>query len=160
MLLKKTLCVLLMAAGLAGCMNMGPNQSAGQLIGAATGAVIGSQFGKGSGRLVGVALGTLAGTYIGGAIGQQMDARDCALAQQTMRRTLETAPDNKACAWRNPNNNHCGNITVVHTEEIPCDNLVCRDYVHTVIIDGREERVHGRACRDVRDRRGAWFVQS
>lgn len=160
MLLKKTLCIVIMAAGLTGCINMGPKQSAGQLIGAATGAVVGAQFGKGSGRLVGVALGTLAGTYIGGSIGQQLDAQDRAMAQSAMRTTLENAPDNQVRSWRNPNNNHCGQYQVTRTQEYPTDNQVCRDYVHIVTIDGRQERVHGRACRDVRDPRATWMVQS
>lgn len=159
MLLKKSICMIIMAAGLTGCMNMGPNQSAGQLIGAAAGAALGSQFGHGHGRLVGVALGTLAGTYIGGAIGQDMDEHDRRMAQAAMRDCLERAPDNRTRAWRNPNNNHSGRFCVTRTEELPGCNMVCRDYVHTVLIDGRQERVHGRACRDVRDPRGTWFVQ-
>lgn len=160
MLLKKTLCIVLITAGLTGCVGMGPKQSAGQLIGAATGAVVGAQFGKGSGQLVGVALGTLAGTYIGGAIGQQLDAKDRAMAQCAMRETLESAPDLQGKSWCNPNNNHCGRYQVTRTQEYPSSNLVCRDYVHTVTIDGRQEQVRGRACRDVRDRRAAWFVES
>jgi len=157
---KKTICLLLLAISLTGCMpGAGPKQTAGHLIGAATGALIGSQFGKGSGQLVGVALGTLAGTALGGMIGEKMDERDRALAQNTMVATLERAPDNQVRSWRNPNNNHSGKIRVTRTQEMPANNLVCRDYVHTVTIDGGQEQVHGRACRDMRDQRGEWFVQ-
>lgn len=160
MLLKKTLCILLLSSSLAGCMGMGPNQSAGQLLGAATGAVIGSQFGKGSGRLVGVALGTLAGVYIGGAIGQKMDERDRAMSQQTMRECLEHAPDHQPRSWRNPNNNHAGRIQVQRTQEYPAESMVCREYVHTVMIEGCQEQVHGRACRNMRDPHSKWMVQN
>jgi len=158
---KKLICVALMAGNLSGCMDaVGPKQTAGHLLGAAGGAVIGSQFGHGKGQLVGVALGTLAGAFIGGSIGASMDRRDRELAQNTMQSTLESAPDMQVRSWRNPNNNHCGNFQVTRTLEMPQNDLVCRDYVHTVIIDGREERVHGRACRDVRDRRATWMVQN
>lgn len=159
-MLKKTICLILMTAGLTGCAsNTGPKQGAGQLLGGVAGALIGSQFGHGDGKLVGVAVGALAGAAFGGLIGEKLDRDDKALAQRTMMSTLEHAPDNQVQSWRNPNNCHSGNFKVTCTEELPRDNLVCRDYVHTVIIDGRQEQVHGRACRDMRDRRGEWFVQ-
>lgn len=157
---KKLICMSLMATGLTGCLSTGPNQTAGHLIGAATGAVIGSQFGHGSGRLVGVAIGTLAGSYIGGMVGHKMDERDRAMAQRTMIDTLEHAPDYSTRGWQNPNTQHRGSFQVTRTVDMPQSNTVCRDYVHTVIIDGRQEKVHGRACRDVRDRRAAWMVQN
>ena len=150
----------LLVASLTGCMGAGPKQTGGQLIGGAAGAVIGSQFGKGDGRLVGTAIGALAGSYLGGTIGYQMDQRDRQLAQEAMMATLERAPDHKPRSWRNPNNNHSGSFRVTRTQELPEENRVCRDYVHTVVIDGRQERVHGRACRDVRDHRGMWKVEN
>lgn len=157
---KKLICLSLITTGLTGCLSDGPKQTAGQLIGAATGAVMGAQFGHGRGKLVGVAIGTLAGSYIGGMVGRSMDQRDRAMAQETMIATLESAPDYSTRSWRNPNNQHAGHFEVTRTIERPEDNLVCRDYVHTVIIDGKQEKVHGRACRDVRDRKGAWMVQN
>lgn len=155
---KKIICAALLIILTTGCTDMGPRESGGRLIGAATGALIGSQFGKGHGKLVGVAIGTLAGSYIGGAIGHQMDAEDRRLAQGAMMDCLERAPDHQAMAWRNPNNRHCGNFEVLDTHDYPEDYMVCRDYVHTVTIDGRQERVHGRACRDIRDTRAMWRV--
>lgn len=159
-MIKKIACLTLITTSLAGCMpGMGPKQTAGHLLGAAAGGVIGSQFGSGEGRLVGAAIGTFAGAALGGMIGQRMDERDRVLAQRTMMDTLECAADNQSRSWKNPNNNHCGNFTVTRTQEMPQSHLVCRDYVHTVIIDGRQEQVHGRACRDMRDRKGEWFVE-
>lgn len=153
------ICVSVLGLFLTGCTG-GPKETAGQLIGGAAGAVLGSQFGKGHGQLVGVAIGALAGSYLGGMMGHRMDERDKALAQQTMMNSLEHAPDHKEAVWRNPNNNHAGKFQVTRTEEFASDHLVCRDYVHTVMIDGKHEKVHGRACRDMRDRKGAWKVQN
>lgn len=158
-MMKKAVCLALLTISLSGCMNMGPKQGAGHLLGGAAGALIASQFGHGDGKLVGVALGTLAGAAFGGMIGEKLDRDDKAIAQRTMMSTLENAPDQQVRSWRNPNTNHSGNFRVTCTEELPYDNLVCRDYVHSVIIDGRQQQVHGRACRDMRDRRGEWFVQ-
>jgi len=159
-MVKHTLCLTLITVSLTGCMNAGPKQTAGHVLGAATGAVIGSQFGSGTGQIIGAALGTFAGSMIGGMMGQKLDERDKALAEKTVVEALEHAPDRQIRGWRNPNTQHAGHVQVIRTREIPQDNLVCRDYVHTVVIDGRQEQVHGRACRDLRDSRGAWMVQN
>lgn len=156
---KKAIGALLLVSFLTGCTGAGPKETGGRLLGGAAGAVIGSQFGKGTGQLVGVAIGALAGSYLGGALGHEMDARDRQLAQNAMMQTLERAPDHQERAWRNPNNHHSGSFKVTRTQEMPQDHMVCRDYVHTVIIDGKQEKLHGRACRDMRDRKGAWMVQ-
>ncbi len=150
---------LLGSLAIAGCMpNSGSNQTAGSLIGGASGAVLGSHFGKGHGQLVGVAIGALAGSYLGGNIGAQMDARDRQLAHQSMQYSLEKMPDNKSSTWKNPNNQHHGQFTVTRTEEVPANNMVCREYQHRVFIGPRQETVVGKACRDVRDPRAQWRV--
>lgn len=156
--LKALIGSLLLVTILTGCAGAGPKQTGGQLIGGVAGALLGSQFGGGSGRLVGTAIGALAGSYLGGSLGYAMDERDKQLAQNTMQHTLESGPDHQTRSWRNPNNNHTGTFAVTRTYEMPANYMVCRDYVHTVIIDGRQERMHGRACRDVRDRRAHWQV--
>jgi surface antigen len=158
--LKKTLTLGVLALTLTGCAGQGPKQTGGQLLGGAAGALIGSQFGKGTGQLVGVAIGALAGSYIGGTIGYQLDEKDKALAQENMINSLENAPDQQTQGWHNPNSHHSGTFKVTHTQEMPTNHLVCRDYVQTVTIDGKQEEVQGRACRDMRDTRAAWKVQS
>lgn len=144
---------------LTGCMGSGPKTMAGGLMGAGAGALIGSQFGKGDGRLVGVALGTVLGAGLGTHIGAEMDARDRQLAENAANHALEHQADHRVSTWRNPNNNHSGQFVVTRTEEKPQSHRVCRDYTHTVVIDGRTEKLHGRACRDVRDPNGHWTIQ-
>lgn len=153
----KFITIALISSLVLGCSTGGPKETGGTYIGAATGALVGSQFGKGSGRLVGTALGTFIGAQIGGSVGRQMDAQDRKLASNTAYQALETAPDNRKVGWRNPNNNHSGSVVVTGTRE--SSNTVCRDYVQTVYIDGQTEKVYGRACRDLRDTRGTWYVQ-
>jgi surface antigen len=160
-MVKKILSITVLVTFMAGCMpNHSPKQTIGQLGGGVLGAIAGSHFGKGRGKLFGVAIGALAGSFLGGALGRQMDERDRQLAQNTMQDTLERAPDRQVQGWRNPNNNHAGRFQVTRTQEIPSSHQVCRDYVHTVIIDGREEEVHGRACRNTYDAHGTWMVQN
>lgn len=158
--LKSVISFVLLIAMLTGCAGAGPKQTGGQLVGGAAGALVGAQFGQGTGKLIGVAIGALAGSYLGGSLGHALDEKDKKMAQNTMLNTLETAPDNQARSWKNPNNNHAGTFAVTRTQEIPANNMVCRDYVHTVVIDGKQEKVHGRACRDVRDAKGHWQVQN
>jgi surface antigen len=153
----KTALVLLMVSALVGCQTGGANQTGGTLIGGATGAVIGSQFGKGHGQLAGVAIGTMLGALVGGSIGKSMDERDRQMAADSAYRALERQPDNSTVTWRNPNNNHAGSMRVTSTQED--SNKVCRDYVQTVTIDGKQELVTGRACRDLRDTKAQWSVQ-
>ena len=148
--------VFLSAVLLLGCANGGPKQTVGTYVGAAGGALVGSQFGKGSGRLVGVALGTFLGGMLGSEIGSRMDARDKEMADNAANTALENLPDHQAKTWRNPNNNHSGKIVVTNTDE--SQNQVCRDYIQTVIIDGKQQQVGGRACRDVRDHRAQWII--
>lgn len=157
---NKLLITLVAASLTVGCSSTdGPNQVGGKIIGGAAGALLGSQFGKGDGRLVGVAIGALLGSQLGGMIGEKMDARDKQLANQTAQRTLESVPDQQPVTWTNPNNGHKGSFVVTNTAESTASNKVCRDYVHTVVIDGQQEKVHGKACRDVRDPKGTWIVK-
>lgn len=162
MLFKKKALISIVISSLlvTGCLGNGPKEAGGTLIGGATGALIGSQFGKGDGQLVGVAIGTLLGAALGGHIGREMDARDRELAERTARYCLENRADHQYSTWHNPNNNHSGRFAVTRTVEMPESHLVCRDYVHEVIIDGRREKVHGRACRDVRDSRAHWTIEN
>lgn len=157
-LISVLLSVSLGLGSLVGCAGQGPKQTGGQLLGGVAGALLGAQFGKGTGQLFGVAVGALAGSYLGGMLGHELDERDKALAQQTLSAALEHAPDNQERGWKNPNNQHAGRFKVTKTEEMPAKNLVCRDYVHQVTLDGKVETVHGRACRDVRDARAEWQV--
>ena len=155
---SKIVSILLVSALITGCTG-GPKETGGSIIRGATGALIGSQFGGPgtSGQLVGVALGAMLGGALGGEMGRRLDAKDRELADSTARYALEHRADNQYSTWRNPNNNHSGRFVVTRTEET--SNLVCRDFVHTVIIDGRKENVHGRACRDVRDPRAHWTIE-
>ncbi len=164
---KKLLTVTVSAAvgvalfiGLVGCQTTGgPKQTAGTFVGAAGGALVGSQFGKGSGRIIATALGTILGAQLGASIGKGMDDNDRRLAGNTAAYSLESRPDNRVSRWRNPNNNHNGEFVVTRTVEDNAANTVCRDYVHTVVIDGKREKIYGRACRDMRDTRARWNVQ-
>lgn len=117
-------------------------QNIGAVAGAVGGGVLGSQFGKGSGKTAMTIVGALAGAGLGGYIGNQMDENDRLRANQS----LETMPDNRATTWRNPNTGQ--GYTVTPTKTYQADSgQYCREYSTTAYIDGKEQTVYGRACR-------------
>lgn len=156
LIITKLACCLVICSLSTACLK---NETGGALLGGAAGGILGAHFGKGSGKLAAVGIGALIGALAGGAVGQHMDRQDRQIASATTNQALETQPDNVVTNWRNPNNNHAGSVVVTKTQNFSQENKVCRDYVHTVMIDGRQEKMHGRACRDVRDARATWVPQ-
>jgi hypothetical protein len=70
------------------CQAFGPKAVSGALIGtaggAAAGAGIGGALGGKSGALIGAGVGGLVGLIGGSSVGHNLDARDCAEAQQAL----------------------------------------------------------------------------
>jgi surface antigen len=132
---------------LSGCAT-GPNkQQIGGLGGAGLGGIAGAlackNVGKGTGNKAAIAACTLLGAglgYIAGSsIGSSLDATD----QMNARTALE---NNQPTTWTNPNTN--AQYTVTPTVTTPTSNGgVCREYTTEAVVDGRRERVYGKACR-------------
>lgn len=118
----------------------------GTLGGAVLGGVVGSQFGKGNGKIVGTVLGAFAGGIIGNDIGRKLDQRDRILAQQAELDALERGESGRPRRWQNPDNGRYGDIV----PEPPYQRAGrdCRDYAHTVYIEGRPQTMRGSACRN------------
>lgn len=142
----------LFAAGLAGCAGdrmaeSGPREGAGTAIGAIAGAVIGSQIGGGAGERVaaGVA-GALIGGMIGNRIGAAMDDEDKRRAYEAQMSALERGPSGGMVEWRNPDSGRYG--TVVPGPEYAQRGTKCRQYTHTIYIEGRPQTARGSACRN------------
>lgn len=129
---------------LSGCaMN---KQGGGTLIGGVTGGLIGSQFGKGNGALFATGLGALAGAMIGGQIGKGMDDQDRKILELTSQKALEYSPSGSTTEWKNPDTGNHGYVTPVRTFK-GSDGAYCREYNHTIIIGGKQEKAYGKACR-------------
>jgi surface antigen len=135
--------------GLAACS--GPdgrvnNSDVGLGAGAVLGGVIGNQFGRGSGRVVGTMAGAVIGGIVGHDIGRKLDQRDRMLAQQAEVDAWERGQSGRPVQWRNPENGRYGEI--VPMQPYRRGNYDCRDYTHTVYIDGRPQAMRGTACRN------------
>jgi surface antigen len=134
---------LLASLGLSACET---KQDAGTAVGAITGAIIGNQFGKGSGKVVATFAGAVIGGIVGSSIGKDLDDRDRMLARQAEYDAWESGSPGKAVRWHNPDNGRYGEI--VAEGYYTRGGSRCRNFVHTVWIDGRRQQMRGTACRN------------
>jgi len=142
----------LMTAALAGCagdpnMGTGPRENTGTLVGALAGAAVGSQIGGGTGARVGAAVaGAAIGGLIGNRIGAALDDEDRQRAYEAQVAALETGQPGAPTAWRNPDSGRYGSI--VPGPQYDRRGAKCRDYTHTIYIDGKPQTARGAACRN------------
>ena len=146
----KTKSILIVATAsllLAGCQGtgVGKKETLGGLTGALAGGILGSQIGKGDGRIVATVIGTAIGTIAGSAVGRALDEQDQRYAYEAQTRALEYGRSGAPVDWRNPDSGHYGQI--VPSQAYTTNNLTCRDYTHTIYIDGQPQTARGRACR-------------
>jgi len=134
---------------LAGCNQYGygpgPREGIGTVAGAVAGGVIGNQFGSGGGRVAATVAGAVVGGLIGGAIGRDLDERDRQLAYQAEYYALENSRTGAAHEWRNPESGRYGYVTPGRPYQ--SGGYDCRDYTHTIYIQGRPRTASGTACR-------------
>jgi len=132
---------------LAGCEPEGPSKAdTGLVVGAVTGGIIGNQVGKGSGNVLATMAGAVVGGIVGSEIGRSMDEQDRMYARQAELAALEEGESDRPRRWRNPDNGRYGDV--VPGRPYKRSGLDCRDYTHTVYIDGRPQTMHGTACRN------------
>ena len=132
-----------LSLGLTACAN---KQEGGTVVGAVAGGLIGNQFGKGSGKVLATVAGAVVGGLVGSEIGKSMDKQDQILAQQAELAALERGQSGQATPWRNPDNGRYGEVVPSKPYRRGPDD--CRDYTHTIYIDGRPQSMRGTACRN------------
>ena len=140
--------VALVPLAVVGCSNAGggfTHQDAGIGVGAVAGGVIGNQFGSGSGKVAATVLGAVVGGVVGSEIGKSLDEQDRRAAQDAEFAALERGQSGVGQPWRNPDSGHYG--MVVPGKPYKRDAQDCRDYTHTIYIDGRPQTMRGTACR-------------
>jgi surface antigen len=118
----------------------------GMVMGGIAGGILGNQIGKGRGNVVATVAGVVAGGLIGSEIGRRLDERDRKLAEAAEYDALERGQSGVSREWRNPDSGRYGEI--VPSKPYKRGEADCRDYTHTVYIDGRPERMRGTACRN------------
>jgi surface antigen len=135
------------AAMLAACDQSGPNkQDTGLVVGAVAGGLLGNTVGKGTGKVLATATGAVIGGIVGSEIGRSLDDRDRMAAQEAERRALETGQSGVAMPWRNPDSGRHGMVVPSRPYRVGAQD--CRDYTHTIYIDGQPQTMRGTACRN------------
>ena len=92
--------------------------------------------------MIGAAIGGLFGNRIGAA----MDDEDRRRAYAAQMQALETGPSGAPVAWRNPDSGRYGNV--VPGPAYQANGSTCRQYTHTVYVDGTPQSARGTACRN------------
>jgi surface antigen len=132
---------------LQGCGGEGPNKAdTGLVLGGVAGGIVGNQIGKGRGNVLATVAGAVVGGIVGSEIGRSMDERDRQLAQEAEFDALERGSSGVSRKWRNPDNGRYGEI--VPSKPYKRGQEDCRDYTHTIYIDGRPRQMRGTACRN------------
>jgi surface antigen len=136
------LMVAMLAFGMASCAS---RQESGAVIGAVTGAVVGNQFGSGAGRALATAAGAVVGGIVGSEIGRKLDKADRRRAAAAEYYALEEEKVGSSRDWRSPDSGHRGEVVI--TREYRRNGRPCRDYEHTIYIDGEPDILTGTSCR-------------
>lgn len=135
------------ALALAGCGPGGLSKAdSGTAIGAVAGGILGNQVGNGTGKVLATVAGAFVGGVVGHSIGKSLDEQDRRFAQEAELAALEDGRSGRARPWRNPDSGHYGEV--VPQKPYMRGSRHCRDYTHTVFIDGRPETMSGTACRN------------
>jgi surface antigen len=139
--------VLTIAGLLAGCGPEGPNKAdTGLAVGAVAGGLLGNTVGKGGGRVAATIVGAAVGGIVGSEIGRSMDKQDRMLAQRAEYDAFERGPSGQVVRWQNPDNGRYGEVVPMAPYRRGSQD--CRDFTHTIFIDGRPQAMRGTACRN------------
>lgn len=128
-----------------GCSGSFNKQDSGTVIGALAGGVLGNQVGKGKGRVLATVAGAVIGGVVGSEIGKALDENDRRRAAEAEYTALETGHSGKAVPWHNPDSGRRG--VVVPKPPYQDQGRNCREYTHTIYINGEPEILKGTACR-------------
>ena len=144
MIVRNIAAVGLIALTVSACQTAGPGESIGTVGGAVAGGLIGSTIGAGSGNVAATIAGAAIGGLIGNQIGRALDDDARRRAYEAEYQALEYGTDGAPVAWRDEG--HYG--TVVPGPIYSSGRYQrCREFTHTIYIDGRPETARGVACR-------------
>lgn len=132
-----------LALGLAAaCESQPSKQDIGMATGAVLGGVLGHQIGGGTGKTVATIGGAALGAYVGNRVGRNMDRGDEARATHA----LDKSGDGESTTWSNDETGLRHSVTPTRTYQGSSGGR-CREFTTVTQIDGRDEVVHGTACK-------------
>ena len=140
----KTYAAFAMAAFLlAGCStDSGPKETMGALFGGLAGGVMGGSIVHGKGRATATVLGAALGAVVGGKVGRSLDDEDRNYAYGAATHSFTSG---RVITWENPDSGHRGRFR--SRPSARRDGAACRDFDHTVWVDGEPDVIEGTACQ-------------
>jgi surface antigen len=142
MFTTKIIAATLALALLAACESQPSKQDIGMATGAVLGGVLGHQIGKGTGQTVATIGGAAIGGFVGSRVGRNMDRDD----KSRTTHALDKSADGEPTTWRNDATGLRYSVTPTRTYQGESGGL-CRDFTTVAQIDGRDEVLHGTACK-------------
>jgi surface antigen len=138
----------LLGTSLAACTaNSGPKEVGGTAVGAVAGGLIGNAIGGSAGnRVAGTLIGAAVGGFLGNRIGAALDDDDKRRAYAAQMQALESGPSGAPVSWRNPDSGRYGDV--VPGPAYQSNGATCRQFTHTIYIDGKPQTQRGTACRN------------
>ena len=132
--------IVLVAASLSlsGCLSGGLDRPSP---GAQAGAVADPKPG---GAVASTIIAAMNGGLIGGPIGEGLGNGDRRLALESEYRALEYTPASESVTWQGRGDS--GEVVVGQPYRVGSQN--CRQFKHTVVVDGRTRSARGTACRN------------
>jgi surface antigen len=141
------LTVALAVLTLAGCAadtGTGSRQVEGTTLGAITSSLFSTSQGGSAGGVTGSVGGTPSGGILNGPVGASLDDRDRRRASAAEKQALERGQPGEPVGWRGGAGRHG---TVVPGVDYDIRGVRCRDYTHSIYIDGRPQTSRTTACR-------------
>lgn len=139
--MKTTVSLLLLLGALAGCSTTGGGSLASSFVQPPS-----------KERPVGAALlEAMSGGLVGGTIGKDLDTRDRRSALEAEYRALEYTPSGQLVTWRNQRANRYGEVVAAQPYRVGSQD--CRQYNHTIFVNGTPLSARGTACRNAD---GSW----
>jgi|SRR5262245_26131084 len=137
-----------------GCASKSGGQSA---LSEAADAVVSTVSGghAGSGKVSSAIMGELRGGLVGGVIGSDLNRTERGLALEAEYRALEYTPSGQVVAWGDRQSGRFGEVVAGSPYRVGSQD--CRQYGHTVFVDGKPKKARGTACRNTD---GSWTLLS
>ncbi len=142
----KAIAVLTIPLMLSACAGSFNKQDSGTVFGALAGGILGNQVGKGKGKVLATVAGASVGGIVGSEIGKSLDAADRRAASEAEYYALEKGQSGAGTPWRNPDSGRHGVIVPEPPYKVGAQD--CRNYTHTIYIDGTPQEASGTACRN------------
>ena len=91
-------------------------------------------------------------------LGQTLNAKDQQILGNVAAKFLDDSIENDVVSWENVNTGHKGVFKILKTEGYSKQQLVCRNFIHTLMVDGRKEKFSSMACRDMWAPKANWYL--